>query len=197
MTWRWRRTLTNGNGVKHISALSLRCLLTSMRPVSGVKLFAGSSVVTRAWIAAPLMLMFSCTSPSSSRDLPSATPICARTRSTLRKCKKAGNWWRSRGTKAWRAECVGWGVDITNTSSQTLHKTRPVTMQRSTTRGYRYIALCCKRNGNLLRRMTKRNSTVAFTQNAGLGLNTSQTTHEDNDHGRHSLFRWIAWWTRW
>ena len=51
---------------------------------------------------------------------------------------------------------------------------------------------------------------VQRTPKAGLGLNTSQTTHEANDHGRHSnivewkrasfakniLFRWIVWWTR-
>lgn len=57
---------------------------TSMRPVSGWKLRAGSSVVTRHWMAQPLMRMFSCRRPRSGRLRPSATWIWAWTRSTLR-----------------------------------------------------------------------------------------------------------------
>lgn len=56
---------------------------TSMRPVSGWKLRAGSSVVTRHWMAQPLMRMFSCRRPRSGRLRPSATWIWAWTRSTL------------------------------------------------------------------------------------------------------------------
>lgn len=54
-----------------------------MRPVSGWKLRAGSSVVTRHWMAQPLMRMFSCRRPRSGRLRPSATWIWAWTRSTL------------------------------------------------------------------------------------------------------------------
>ena len=57
---------------------------TSMRPVSGWKLREGSSVVTRHWMAQPLMRMFSCRRPRSGRLRPSATWIWAWTRSTLR-----------------------------------------------------------------------------------------------------------------
>lgn len=56
---------------------------TSMRPVSGWKLRAGSSVVTRHWMAQPLMRIFSCRRPRSGRLRPSATWIWAWTRSTL------------------------------------------------------------------------------------------------------------------
>lgn len=56
---------------------------TSMRPVSGWKLRAGSSVVTRHWMAQPLIRMFSCRRPRSGRLRPSATWIWAWTRSTL------------------------------------------------------------------------------------------------------------------
>lgn len=54
-----------------------------MRPVSGWKLREGSSVVTRHWMAQPLMRMFSCRRPRSGRLRPSATWIWAWTRSTL------------------------------------------------------------------------------------------------------------------
>lgn len=52
--------------------------------MSGVKSLAGSSVVIRAWIEEPVTLISSWRSPISSKDFPSATPICALTKSTLR-----------------------------------------------------------------------------------------------------------------
>ena len=60
-----------------------RCIDTSMRPVSGWKFLAGSSVVMRHWILLPVGKMLCWLSPSSGSDLPSATRICVWTRSTL------------------------------------------------------------------------------------------------------------------
>ena len=56
---------------------------TSMRPVSGWKLRAGSSVVMRHWMAQPLSWILSCVRSSSFSVLPSAILIWACTRSTL------------------------------------------------------------------------------------------------------------------
>lgn len=53
-----------------------------MRPVSGWKPRAGSSVVTRHWMAQPFTRMLSWRSPSSGNDRPAATCSCAWTRST-------------------------------------------------------------------------------------------------------------------
>ncbi len=53
-----------------------------MRPVSGRKSLAGSSVVMRHCIAAPRMRMSSCRNPRSSSDAPEAIRNCDATRST-------------------------------------------------------------------------------------------------------------------
>lgn len=63
---------------------------TSMRPVSGWKPRAGSSVVTRHWMAQPFTRMLSWRSPSSGNDRPAATCSCAWTRSTLPGCHQGG-----------------------------------------------------------------------------------------------------------
>ena len=54
-----------------------------MRPVSGWKLRAGSSVVIRHWMAQPLRWILSCVRSRSFSVLPSAILIWACTRSTL------------------------------------------------------------------------------------------------------------------
>lgn len=66
----------------HFAMIS--CRHTSRRPVSGWNPRAGSSVVTRHWIADPLILILSCLRPSSGRLRPSHTRNWAWTRSTLK-----------------------------------------------------------------------------------------------------------------
>ena len=58
-------------------------ITTSIRPVSGWKSLAGSSVVILHCIAEPFVYISCCDIPISGSDLPSHTLICALTRSTL------------------------------------------------------------------------------------------------------------------
>lgn len=100
-----RQSLPPPSGLRRLQAEVLAAP-TSMRPVSGWKLRAGSSVVTRHWMAQPLMRMFSCRRPRSGRLLPSATWIWAWTRSTLQAAK--GRRTRSVGC-APGGHSKGWG----------------------------------------------------------------------------------------
>ena len=61
-----------------------------MRPVSGWKPRAGSSVVTLHWMAQPLTLILSWLKPRSGRLWPSQTFSWACTRSTLEGEEKGG-----------------------------------------------------------------------------------------------------------